>query len=303
MDPFSAILGIGSAVFGGLAGQAEADAQNRAIEKQHKYNMQSWRYGRRSTMADWRHNVKQWRLNQKNEETLGAFKDATNLQDWLYNLKIQDFEYASQMKQYAKSEQIYGQQLTFNQMAQSAAKEAEYRKLEETKNELLYQNQDIVIKALQAEGLTAVKGQQGRSAAKMEQAELASLGRNQAILAQSLLSAKADTGAALRKIANDKFGADLAAKASRMLQPDRLPEPPKPLTTPRAEYLKPRRPKAFDFGPKPIKGAMASSAGSWMGAATQGLSSIAGAIGGSSRKSGVGSFDVNSIRSNSYDYG
>jgi len=64
MDPFSAILGIGSAVFGGLAGQAEADAQNRAIEKQHKYNMQSWRYGRRSTMADWRQSTKQWRLNE-----------------------------------------------------------------------------------------------------------------------------------------------------------------------------------------------------------------------------------------------
>ncbi len=279
-----AILGIGSAIFGGLAGQAEADAQNAAIEAQHKYNMQSWRYGKRSTMADWRHSNKQWRLNQKNEETLAAFKDATNLQDWQYNLRIQDFEYASQMKQYAKSEQIYGQQLTFNQMAQAAANEAEYRKLEDTVKEMAFQNQDIVIKALQAEGTTAVKGQVGRSADKAEQAEFAALGRNQAILAESLLSAKADAGAAIRKIANDKFGADLAAEANRMLRPDRMPEPPKPLTTPRAEYLKPRKPKEFDFGPKPVKGAMASSAGAWMGAATQGLSSIAGAIGSSGSK-------------------
>ena len=187
------------------------------------------------------------------------------------------------MKQYAKSEQIYGQQLTFNQMAQAAANEAEYRKLEDAMKEMAFQNQDIVIKALQSEGTAAVKGQQGRSAEKMEQAEFAALGRNQAILAESLLSAKADTGAALRKIANDKFGADLAAEASRMLRPDRLPQPPKPLTTPRAEYLKPRKPKAFDFGPKPVKGAMASSTGSWMGAATQGLTSIAGAIGSGSK--------------------
>lgn len=283
MDPISAILGIGSAVMGGLGGQAEADAQNAAIEAQYKYSTQAWRYARRSTMADWRHSTKQWRLNQKNEETLGAFKDATNLQDWLYNLKIQDFEYASQMKQYAKSEKIYGQQLTFNQMAQAAANEAEYRKLEDSMKEMAFQNQDIVIKALQSEGIAAVKGQQGRSAEKMEQAEFAALGRNQAILAESLLSAKADTATALRKIANDKYGADLAAEASRMLRPDRLPQPPKPLTTPRAEYLKPRKPKAFDFGPKPIKGAMASSTGSWIGAATQGLSSIAGAIGGGSK--------------------
>jgi hypothetical protein len=300
MDPISAVLGIGSAIFGGLGGQAEADAQNAAIEAQYKYSTQAWRYAKRSTMADWRHSTKQWRLNKKNEETLAAFKDATNLQDWLYNLKIQDFEYASQMKQYAKSEKIYGQQLTFNQMAQAAANEAEYRKLEDSMKEMAFQNQDIVIKALQSEGISAVKGQQGRSAEKMEQAEFAALGRNQAILAESLLSAKADTATALRKIANDKYGADLAAEANRMLRPDRLPQPPKPLATPRAKYLKPRKPKEFDFGPKPIKGAMASSTGSWIGAASQGLSSIAGAIGGGSSKSGVGSFNLNSITPTSY---
>ena len=275
-----AIQGLG-ALFGGLAGQAEADAQNAAINAQYKYSTQAWRYGKRSTMADWRHSTKQWRLNQKNEETLAAFKDATNLQDWLYNLKIQDFEYASQMKQYAKSEKIYGQQLTFNQMAAAAANEAEYRKLEDTMKEMAFQNQDIVIKALQSEGLAAVKGQQGRSAEKMEQAEFAALGRNQAILAESLLSAKADTAAAMKKIATDKYGADIAAQAARMLKPERLPQPPKPITTPRTEFLKPRKPKPFDFGPKPIKGAAASSAGAWAGAASSAIGSIAGMFGSS----------------------
>lgn len=270
------IAGIGS-ILGGLGGQAEADAQNAAIEAKYKYDLQGWRYGTRRIMADYRHSNKQWRFNKKNEETLAAFKDSTNLQDWDFKLKIQAAEYASQMKQYAKSEQIYGQQLTFNQMAQVAANEAEYRKLEDAMKEMAFQNQDIVIKALQSEGATAVKGQQGRSAEKLEQAEFAALGRNQAILAESLLSAKADSGAALRKIANDRFGADLAAQANRMLKPDRLPEPPKPITTPRAEYLAPRKPKKFDFGPKPIKGAAASPAGAWMGAASSFISS-AGSI-------------------------
>jgi hypothetical protein len=270
------IAGI-SSILGGLGGQAEADAQNAAIEAKYKYDLQGWRYGTRRIMADYRHSNKQWRLNQKNEETLAAFKDSTNLQDWDFKLKIQAAEYASQMKQYAKSEQIYGQQLTFNQMAQVAANEAEYRKLEDAMKEMAFQNQDIIIKALQSEGATAVKGQQGRSAEKLEQAEFAALGRNQAILAESLLSAKADSAAAIRKIANDKFGADLAAEANRMLKPDRLPEPPKPITTPRAEYLAPRKPKKFDFGPKPIKGAAASPAGAWMGAASSFISS-AGSI-------------------------
>lgn len=270
------IAGVG-AIFNGISGQSEAKAQRAAVERQYKYDMQSWRYDKRRIKSDYRHSTKQWRINQKNEEALGAFKDATNLQDWDFKLKIQDAEYASQLKQYAKSEQIYNQQLTFNQMAQAAANEAEYRKLEDAMKEMAFQNQDIVIKALQSEGAAAVKGQQGRSAEKAEQAEFAALGRNQAILAESLLSAKADAGAAIRKIANDKFGADLAAEANRMLFPDRLPQPPKPITTPRAEYLKPRKPKAFDFGPKPIKGAKASPAAAWMGAAGS-LISSAGSI-------------------------
>lgn len=275
MDLISLGIAGVSSILGGIGGQADANAQNRAIKAQNKQNLQSWQYGKKRIKADWRQSNKQWRLNQKNEETLGAWKDATNLQNWQQELKIQNFEYASQMKQYAKSEQIFKQQLTFNQMAQAAANEAEYRKLEDSMKELAFQNQDIVIRALQAEGAAAVKGQQGRSAEKGEQAEYAALGRNQAILAESLLSAKADTGAALRKIANDRYGADLAAEASRMLKPDRLPTPPKPLTTPRTEYLQPRKPKKFDFGPRPIKGAMASSAGSWIGAAGSLASSAA----------------------------
>jgi hypothetical protein len=276
--PFGlAIAGVGS-ILGGLGGQAEANAQNRAQEAQYKQNMQAWRYGKKRIRADYQQERKQWRLNKRNEETLAAWKDDTNLQDWQYNLKIQDFEYASQMKQYAKSEKIFGQQLTFNQMAQAAANEAEYRKLEDTTKELAFQNQDLVIKALQSEGVTAVKGQQGRSANKAEQVEFASLGRNQAILAESLLSAQADTDAALRKIAADKFGADIAAEASRMLKPDRLPQPPKPLTTPRAEFLKPRKSKEFDFGPRPIKGVMASSTGAWLGAGANFLQSQGGNI-------------------------
>jgi hypothetical protein len=271
-----------SAIFG-IAGSAMGtSSQNKAIENQYKYDLQAWKYSKGRLRADRRHNVDQWRYNVQNEETLGAFKDATNLQDWQYRTQIQQAEYAQQLKQYAKSEQIYNQQLSFNELARSAAVEAEYRKLEEATNELAFQNQDIIIKALQAEGASAVKGQVGRSADKAEQAEFASFGRNQAILAESLISAQADAQGALRKIANDKFGADLAAEANRMLAPDRAIDPPKPLITPRAQYLQPRKLTKMDFGPRPIKGAKADMAAGILGAASSGLMSIAGALPGKS---------------------
>jgi hypothetical protein len=277
MDFLTLGLGLGSAVLGGIGGQSQADAQNEAIENQYEYDKDAWHYGKKTIKADYQHNKKQWRMDIRNDKRVSKWKDKTNLQDWKYNLKIQDYEYSSQMRQYNKSNEIADQQLTFNAMAQKVANEAEYRKLEDSTKEIAFQNQDLIIKAVQAEGAAAVKGQQGRSADKAGQAELASLGRNQAILAESLLSARADTGAAMKKIATDKFGADLAANAARMLKPERLPRPPKPLRTPRTKFLKPRELKKHDFGPKPIKGAKASSTGAWLGAGASALGAIGSA--------------------------
>jgi hypothetical protein len=277
MDLISLGLGFGSSILGGIGGQSQADAQNEAIENQYEYDTDAWRYGKKAITADYKHNRQQWRMNIRNDKAVSKWKDKTNKQDWRYNLKIQKHEYQAQKRQYKRSNEIADQQLTFNAMAQKVANEAEYRKLEDSTKEIAFQNQDLIIKAVQAEGAAAVKGQQGRSADKAGQAELASLGRNQAILADALLSARADTGAAMKKIATDKFGADLAANAARMLKPERLPRPPKPLTTPRTKFLKPRRPKKHDFGPKPIKGAKASSTGAWMGAGADALGAASSA--------------------------
>jgi hypothetical protein len=277
MDLISLGLGFGSSILGGIGGQSQADAQNEAIENQYEYDTDAWRYGKKAITADYKHNRQQWRMNIRNDKAVSKWKDKTNKQDWRYNLKIQKHEYQAQKRQYKRSNEIADQQLTFNAMAQKVANEAEYRKLEDSTKEIAFQNQDLIIKAVQAEGAAAVKGQQGRSADKAGQAELASLGRNQAILAESLLSARADTGAAMKKIATDKFGADLAANAARMLKPERLPRPPKPLRTPRTQFLKPRAPTKYDFGPKPIKGAKASSTGAWLGAGASALGAIGSA--------------------------
>ena len=298
MDPITlSLITTGISTGAGLFGASSADAAaKKAAEAQFKYQKQAWNMGKRRLKADYRHTKKGVDIARQNEETLGAFKDATNLQDWQQQLKIQDFEYATQMRQYAKSEQLYGQQLSYNNMAASAAKEAEMRRLEDATNEIAFQNQDIVIKAMESEGAAAVKGQQGRSAGKSDQVVLASLGRNQAILAESLLSARGETQAALKKVASDKFGADIAAEAARMLKPERLPQPPKPLTTPRAVFQDPRKPRRFDYGPKPIMGAVASS---MPGAIASGLGSLASGIAGFADAAKSPAFDVTGLNGSS----
>jgi hypothetical protein len=76
MDPFiiSSILGVGSSILGGIGGQSEADAQNQMVEDQYKYDMTSWRYGKKSTKADYKHNKKQWRTNKLNDKRVRSGK-------------------------------------------------------------------------------------------------------------------------------------------------------------------------------------------------------------------------------------
>jgi hypothetical protein len=277
------IISAGIGIAGSISG---ANAQNAAMKRQYEYDLKSWQYRKRSMRKDYRHQKRGVNIARRNEEALASWKDQTNLQDWQHALKIQDYEYRSQMRQFQKSEQIYAQQRSFNEMAANAAKEAENRRLQDAVSELNFQWQDTLVQAMEAEGEARASGAAGRSAAKKGQALEASLGRNQAVLAASLLSAEKDVDAAMRKIAADKYGADIAAQAARMLKPERLPSPPKPLTTPRAIFQNPRRPKKFDFGPKPIKGAAASP---WGGIADAAAGVIGGIASGAFTGGGGGS--------------
>jgi hypothetical protein len=270
-------LGIGQAVMG-------ANSSNAAARAQYEYAMKGWKMNKQRLRADTRHARQGVRIARQNHEAQAAWQDQTNLQDWQHALKIQDYEYRSQMRQYAKSEQIYKQQLSFNEMAADAAKEAENRRLQDAVSELNFQWQDVFVQALEAEGESRAIGQAGRSARKKGQALEASLGRNQAVLTASLVSAEKDVAAAMKKIAADKYGADIAAQAARMLKPERLPQPPKPLTTPRAVFQMPRKLKRFDFGPKPIMGAMASPWGGIAEAVAGGIPGIVGGLGGGGNK-------------------
>lgn len=275
-----AILGIGASILGGIgenqAADRQAAAQREAMERQFEYDTDVWKFNQKESKRDYKWLKKGVQLQRKNQEAELGYREATQLQDYQYGLKIQDYEYRSQLRQYNESERIYGLQLKFNNMAAAAAREAEQRKLQEAIIETAFENQDLFVEAMQAEGLQQARGISGRSAAKNVQSVLAEAGRSQQILAESLLSARKNTAASMRKIAADKYGADIKAEANRMLMPERLPELPRPLAIPRAVFQDPRKPKK---APKPIKGTAApSSSSGWGGIAATALSSAASYI-------------------------
>lgn len=277
--------GIGAigSIFGASAQQSQQDQaralQQQAINRQFKKDKKDYRFNWKETKANYNHLLEGINIQRGNEERLAAYRDATNLQDYNYRLKIQDYEYNQQMRMYNKSEQLYKQQRGFNAMAAQRAYASENRRLQETFQEAAFNNQDLMVQMLQEEGKAIARGQSGRSAGKAIQTAIASYGRNQAIIAESLVSAERETRSNLRDIDLARYGADLAAEGNRMLRPERLPTLPVPIATPRAVFQDPRKPKK---PPKPIKMTNTVARGNSMPVWNAAISGIAGMAGAAS---------------------
>ena len=100
---------------------------------------------------------------------------------------------------------------------------------------------------------------------------MAQFGRNQAVLAESLVSARRQTDRNLERINIEKYGADLAADANRMLMPMRGPDIPVPYKTPRATFQDPLKPEK---GPAPVRGVNTATRPSTLGTIANSVSSV-----------------------------
>jgi hypothetical protein len=243
-------------VFGLFAGDAERKAEQAALDKKYIYDTRVYKYNWNQAKRDYRYARRSRDIAIRNENAELGWREATATNDYNHGMAIRNYEYNMQMKAYNKSEQTFRQQLNFNNIAAQVAMESENRFLEEQSIATAFENQDLFVQALEAEGKAAARGQAGRSAGKTIQAVLAQVGRNQAILAETLVSAEKQYNVNLRKIAADKYGADIAAEANRMVKPELAPALPKPIPLPRSIFQKPQKPRK---PPKPIRGSASGS--------------------------------------------
>ena len=277
MDPVLA-WSIGSTLFSGWMGKRSQDKQaaeaNKYRELQYGYDKELYKMGNKKLDADWAFAYETYELQKANEEKIAQYTDAMNLKRYNYDLKIVKAQNESNKKAFQKSEQLYHSQLGFNNAAANAAHEDALIKQREFKQETIFKNSDAIVRAIEEKGKLAVTMQAGGSSAKAAQALLAAKGKNEALLAESLLSSNISTMQTLRTIARDKYGADLAAFANKMLEPGIVPDPIKPLPTPVADFQAPRPLEDFDYGPEPIKG-VKTVGGSWLSVASSAIKGIA----------------------------
>lgn len=243
-------------MFGAIGAIGENKAAEKARDKQYKYDSAVYNYNWEQTQKDYDFRVAENKVARANQDNNIRYQEASSLRDYQYNLAIRDFEFATQTRQFNQSERIYGLQTGFNNQAAQSAYEAENRRFQEVLTGMAFEQQDMLVKMLQQEGELQASGVSGRSAGKALSSALASYGRNQAIMAESLVSATRESDVTRRRIGLDKYSADLAAQSRRMLEPLKAPDPMPPLKMPRATISDPLMP---DKPPPPVKGATGSA--------------------------------------------
>ena len=233
----------------------KADAHkhyNKYAEKQDKYNRKVWEYDKKKLQQNYKYLKEEAAIKRRNAQANARYADQTNAQKWSYDLMIRNSEQIALNQQYAKSEQLYQDQLDINSSSAHQAAEKEYNRLQEAQTDHVFQSQELELETLLKYETIKAKGQEGRSVLKSAQAIMAAKGRSQAVLIESLTSSARDIGETLEDIANDKNVADMQAFAQKMLKPGSIPIRPIPVKTPVPIIQDPKKPTKYDYGMKPM---------------------------------------------------
>ena len=256
------LVGLGLQIYGGnkqkQAANQAAQAQNEGTEAQYQYDLAAWEMAKESAIAKRNYAVQEIEEKARQEGLLAAHKDAANLQTYNYNLQIRNQQQDLNERMYAKSEDIFVNQLNINAQNEKSARMDERRKLREIETENRYQQNEAYIDALEAEGAIRARGQTGNSVDRQKSVAALEAATAMSLLNLSLDNATAASRSAIQAIGTERVVQDLNAYAAKMLDPGVIPEPVQPLPTPQATFLYPRVFEDYDFGPEPIRGAMTS---------------------------------------------
>ena len=281
--PWDKIIGGLFSFFGGKqqadAAKKMAELQNKAMEEQYKYDVDAYNAAKQSAIDKRAHAVKEIELRAKNEGKIAEYKDAMNLASYNYNMQIRNQQQDLNDRMYAKSEDVYDKQLGINAANEKAAKMDERRKLREIETENRYEQQDVYLEALEAEGAIRARGQSGRSVDKAASVAALKASTALSLLDLSLDNATIAAQSAIRDIGRERVIKDINAYAAKMLDPGKLPEPIAPIATPQAEFLYPKVFEDYDFGPAPVEGTRFSPSAAANQVWGTTIQSVAGTVG------------------------
>lgn len=241
-------IGAAASVASGIAGASQAASAN--AQAQDNYEAQQ-RAAQKAADAQNEYNKRVFAADKANYYAQRQYEWDTAVQSWQYNQQIQDYSYLQTAKQYLSSVENTEQQLTYNSIAAREAQEQEQASLAEILNSDAFQREGMIIERLQNEGRAALL-QAGKSRVKAIQSTVAEQGRNAAILSASLLSAGQQSQRNMRDIEMGRYADDLKARNAMMIEPERLPDIPKPIAPPERVFVEPMQATAA-YIPAPMQ--------------------------------------------------
>ena len=245
-----ALAGIsaGASILGGIFGSRSAAKQNRAAKKAYEEQKKA---AKKQADKTNKYNAKVFAADKENYFNNREYEWETSLKNWQYNQDIQDYQYLQSAKQYLGSIENAEKQLVYNSMAAMDAQESEQASLNEILAEDAFKQEGLLIESLQNQGRASMV-QAGNSRAKSMQSAAAQTGRDRAVMAASLDSARAQSARNMRDITMQKFQDDQNVMSSLMIRPDRLPSLPKPIQSPERIFVEPMEVDPMYIAP-PIK--------------------------------------------------
>ena len=155
----------------------------------------------------------------QNRAAIGQYK---------YQLKMRRLAWQDTRQQYATKLGQYGNQLAANTEAANIAYAGQQRKLNDIYKKAAFSQQAQLVQLTQGSGKMAAAGRLGKSAERLDLDMVRQFGRNQAIQAESLLSAQYGLQNANRGIRRDLLSANNKAFSDVAVQPKPGVAPPPP---------------------------------------------------------------------------
>jgi len=143
--------------------------QNKAIEKQYKYDRQMYDWQNKQNQNNYLHSLDVREINQGNAQQAVDYQNQTAMQNWQYSMDLQQQRYDNQVNAYNQSLKDYDNQVQLNSAFAAVSKEAENRKLEESIISANFDRQDAAFaknKALSALNYESNEGRRVLGTAK-----------------------------------------------------------------------------------------------------------------------------------------
>jgi len=127
MSLFGVIAAVGSVV-GGVMGASQASSNNARADSNRKKQQE---FNEKTADLTNEYNDELDEADKANYEAMREYSHETSIQNWQRGAEIQDYKYLQTLREYAKSQQIAGQQVELNNLAGQQAVESEEASIED----------------------------------------------------------------------------------------------------------------------------------------------------------------------------